>query len=93
MSILKREALYGVTNGLTRFSDWALVTTTLGAMAEPFSPNSRRLTGTSIGAFDPSDEIARIDCLRAIDIDREPHYLSGGAHALIGGYCMPRTGR
>ena len=92
MSILKREALYGVTNGLARFSDWALVTTTLGAMAEPFTPN-RRHDFNNYQDFDATDEIARIDCIRAIDMDREPHYLSGGVDALIGGHQMPRVGR
>lgn len=93
MSILKREVLYGVANNITRFSDWAICTTTIGTMVEPFSPNTRRLTGTSIGDFDPSDEVSRIDSMREINIDKESILLSGGEHALIGGYCMPRTGR
>ncbi len=90
MSILKRECYYDDTGGLVRFWDWALTTTTLGVMAEPFMPNDR-LRGDGVTEFDPTDEIARIDSIRAKSVDVQNQTLSGGADALNGGYQMPRN--
>lgn len=92
MSIKKREVFYDDTGGYVRFWDWALVTTTLGAMAEPFLPNDRHLPG-KFSQFDPTDEIARIDDIRASSIDTHLQALSGGVHALNGGTLHPRDGR
>ena len=92
MSILKREIFYDDAGGFVRFADWASVTTTLGAMAEPFLPNDRHLPG-AFGQFDPTDEIARIDSIRVVDADVQPRALSGGDHALNGGVQLPRDGR
>ena len=90
MSILKREIFYDNTGGFARFWDWALCTTTLGTMAEPFMPNDRhRIDGVS--EFDPTDEISRIDEIRASSVDTQAAVLSGGQHALIGGYQLPRN--
>jgi hypothetical protein len=90
MSILKREVFYDNTGGIARFWDWSLTTTTLGTMAEPFNPNDRlRVDGVS--EFDPTDEIARIDCIRAASVDTQPQVLSGGVHALNGGPLNPRN--
>jgi len=90
MGILKREVYYDDTGGLVRFWDWALTTTTLGVMAEPFNPNDRlRIDGVS--EFDPTDDMARIDSLRAQTVDRQPQILSGGNDALIGGPLNPRN--
>jgi hypothetical protein len=93
MSILKREVFYDDTGGYIRFWDWALVTTTLGTMAEPFSPNERRLVGEDIGQYDPTDAMSRMDSIRASSIDTQLLTLSGGRHQLHGGALMPRTGR
>ena len=61
-------------------------------MAEPFLPNDRHLPG-NFGQFDPTDEIARIDSIRAVSADIQAKALSGGDHALIGGVQLPRDGR
>jgi hypothetical protein len=90
MSILKREVFYDRTNGINRFWDWALTTTTLGTMAEPFLPNDRfRMDGVS--EFDPTDMMNRIDEIRASTIDTQLQVLSGGAQALTGGPLHPRN--
>jgi hypothetical protein len=92
MSIKKREVFYDNTGGYVRFWDWALVTTTLGVMAEPFLPNDRHQFGP-FDQFDPTDEIARIDDIRASSIDTQLQALSGGVHAINGGAQLPRDGR
>ena len=92
MSIQKRSMFYDDTGGYVLFWDWALVTTTLGTMAEPFLPNDRHQFGP-FDNFDPTDEIARIDDLRASSIDKQLLTLSGGQHQLHGGPQLPRDGR
>ena len=92
MSIRKREVFYDNTGGYVRFWDWALVTTSLGTMAEPFLPNDRHQFG-QVDQFDPTDAIARIDEMRASSVDTQLLQLSGGRHALIGGPLHPRDGR
>lgn len=92
MSILKREVFFERTNGIVRFWDWALTTTTLGAMAEPFLPNDRnKIDGVS--EYDPTDEMNRIDTIRESTVDTQYQTLSGGVHALHGGYLHPRNGQ
>lgn len=89
-SILKREVFYDDTGGFCRFWDWALTTTTLGAMAEPFNPNDRfRIDGVT--EFDPTDDMARIDSVRVQSVDIQPQVLSGGVYALNGGPLNPRN--
>ena len=92
MSIQKRSVFFDDTGGYVRFWDWSLCTTTLGTMAEPFMPNDRHLPG-KFGQFDPTDEISRIDELRAASVDKQLLTLSGGLHQLNGGYQLPREGR
>ena len=92
MSIQKRSVFFDDTGGIVRFWDWALTTTTLGTMAEPFLPNDRHLPG-KFSQFDPTDEIARIDEMRASSIDKQLLTLSGGQHQLHGGPQLPRDGR
>jgi len=90
MSIVKREVFYDETNGIARFWDWALTTTTLGAMAEPFLPNDRfRVDGVS--EFDPTDEMNFISSIQAAPIDKHQQMLSGGVDALNGGSLHPRN--
>jgi hypothetical protein len=92
MSILKREVYYDDTGGLVRFWDWALATTTLGTMAEPFTPDSQYAFAPQ-REYDPTDEIARIDSVRAAPIDKSLLLLSGGVTQLNGGTLCPRLGR
>jgi hypothetical protein len=92
MSIQKRSVFFDDTGGYVRFWDWALCTTTLGTMAEPFLPNDRYQFGP-FDQFDPTDEMARIDDIRASSVDKQLLVLSGGLHALTGGTLLPRDGR
>lgn len=95
MSILKRTVFYDKTGGFVRFWDWGLTTTTIGTMAEPFNANARRAAGdnTNIGAFNPTDEMTRIDDMVEADIGRSLIMLSGGDNQIHGGCMIPRTGR
>jgi len=43
--------------------------------------------------FDPEDEIARIDDIRSMSLDKEQLILSGGDGHLHGGPTVTRTGR
>lgn len=92
MSILKRELYYDKRDGIIRFWDWAIATTTLGAMAEPFCISLRHSVGTPSINIDFSDELARIDELHYAPHDKEKLVLSGGLHELNGGILMPRVG-
>lgn len=92
MSILKRTVFYDKTGGIVRFWDWALVTTTLGTMAEPFVANMRSIDAP-VRNFDPTDEIARIDEMKEADIGQSLLLLSGGKNQLHGGCLLPRVGR
>ena len=68
MSILKRSVLYIKPDKKQyRFPGWAIVTTTLGAMLEPFDISSHHSPSQGWIDFDPSDEITRIDDLQNID--------------------------
>jgi hypothetical protein len=80
------------TGGIARFWDFAVVTTKLGTMVEPFLPN-QRTDGQGFANFDPTDDCARIDEMRAASIDKSLLILSGGEHQLHGGTLNPRTGR
>ena len=92
MSIQSRTIFYDNTSGIVRFWDWALVTTTLGTMAEPFN-TSKYQHDTPTIEFDPTDEIAKITEIRAADIDKSLLILSGGETQLHGGVMIPRNGR
>ena len=91
MSIQKRTVFYDIAGGVVRFQDWALVTTTLGVMAEPFEIN-RRAGDINIPNFDFTDEVNRIDDIKQMDGNKSMLQLSGGDHQLNGGNTMPRVG-
>ena len=92
MSIQNRTVFYDYTNGIARFWDWALITTTLGTMVEPFQLGKHQLDTPSI-EFDPTDEIVKINEIRAADVDKSLLILSGGVTQLNGGTMIPRNGR
>ena len=92
MSILQRACFYDDTRGFITFWDWAKVTTTLGAMVEPFTPGLKFAKDVDKADFDPEDEIARIDSIRIMDLNREQTILSGGGH-LHGGEQFSTDGR
>ena len=79
MSIQKRSVLYVKPDmGPYRFIGWAMVTTTLGAMLEPFDINNHHNPSQNWVDFDPSDEISRIDDLQNVDIGRQTLLTSHG---------------
>lgn len=92
-SILKRTVFIEENGGALTFQDWALCTTTLGTMVEPFMPNTRKSNDVGMIDFDPTDEISRIDQIQRINSDLLPKLLSGGDDVLHGGTHMPRVGR
>lgn len=92
MSIRKRVVFYDNTRGFVRFWDWALVTTSLGTMAELFQPGLRFATATPHQEYDPEDPMARIDEMRAVDRNEMQRVLGGGDHHLMGGVSSPLTG-
>jgi hypothetical protein len=89
MSIQKRT-IYFDGGSVVRFWDWAMVTTTIGAMFEPFVVNARRVPTLTDIVFDPTDEINRIDYIEERSIDKEKLTLGDYVH---GGYQLSREGR
>jgi hypothetical protein len=93
-TVLKRTVFVERTpDGVFRFADWALATTTLGTMAEPFCPNLRRAPDQDIQDFDFADDMSLITSIEAINSDLLPTMLSSGGPVTIGGNLMPRVGR
>ncbi|KKM96312.1 hypothetical protein LCGC14_1179430 [marine sediment metagenome] len=92
MSILKRKVFYDDSRGNIMFWDWAMVTTTLGSMVEPFIVGQKYAINDDILDFDPADEINRIDSIRIMDLNKEQVVLSTDPH-LHGGSTIPSTGR
>lgn len=91
---LRRTVFYDNSSEVVRFFDFALVSTTLGTMVEPFQPNARLSLGTAIQNFDPEDDCSRIDEMRPANIHTHTLLLSGGGtQALHGGTAMPRVGK
>jgi len=93
MSIQARSVFFDNTNNIVRFWDWAIVTTTLGTMAEPFVVNERTQLNTPTIEFDPTDEMVRIDNIRAMPVGQSYNVLSGDDMPMHGGEQMPRDGR
>ena len=79
-------------DGFCRFADWALATTALGAMAEPF-PGGGVGLGDAGMSFDATDDMALISDILYVNSDLIPTMLSGGGPVVHGGPLMPRTGR
>ena len=93
MSILKREIYCDQVNGVIRFWDWAIVTTTIGAMIEPFSINPYHTLDSQPVAVDRNDIMRRIDAIHLADHGTDKLVLSGGGSAGInGGNLIFRTG-
>ena len=92
MTIQKREVFYDKTDGLVRFWDWAMVTTPLGAMVEPFLINSRTTPNVSMPDIDFTDEMSRIDEMNERSVDVQFRTLAGGEAQLHGGFHL-RAGR
>jgi len=90
---MERDDRFPSDGSYHRPCDWALVTTTLGAMAEPFSPFERLCPGTAVQNYNATDDMRRIDEIKFIDLDKHMKFLSGGGAQIHGGLLMPRTGR
>ena len=80
-------------DGFFRFAGWALATTGLGAMAEPFNLQQVSRVGDSAVPFDATDDMALISTIHIESADMVPTRLSGGGPVWVGGCLMPRTGR
>ena len=94
MSIKSRAVIYSVdSNGRYHFPGWAVTTTTLGTMAEPFMPNYRSAPGCGMNDFDYSNMMTRIDELRNVPHGGEWRAVSFDTHnpVIHGGEMMPRT--
>ena len=91
--IIRRTVYYYVKNDVTRFLDWATVTTGLGEMVEPFQANRRHTVNTNIIDWDPEDQIARIDGMERIDYNSHHLILGHGNAPLHGGVLVPRDGQ
>jgi len=93
MSIQKRSVLYTKPKGKQyRFIGWAIVTTTLGAMLEPFDIAEHGNPSQNWVDFDPSDPITRIDELRNVDTGKEGKITSfGETMEVMGGDRYPRV--
>jgi hypothetical protein len=94
-SVLQRVVFVERTaDGFFRFADWALTTTTLGVMAEPFTPRQHVIPGDKAIPFDATDDLSLISEIHYVNSDLIPTRLSGGGGPVVhGGHLMPRTGR
>jgi len=81
------------SDGYFRFADWALATTSLGVMAEPFTPQQKVNVEDKGITFDATDDLALISDIRQVNSDLIPTFISGGGIVWCGGILMPRTGR
>jgi hypothetical protein len=93
--IVKRSLLLDMTSKRHVVAhDWAITTTELGVMAEPFIPFQRISPNFSfVSANDPTDQISRIDDIMSVPIGKERSILAfGGETNLHGGALAPRTG-
>jgi hypothetical protein len=93
--ILKRSILLDRTSkSFIVPHDWAITTTELGVMAEPFIPFQRISRNNSfVAANDPTDQISRVDDIMEVPIGKEQSILSfGNGTNLHGGCLAPRTG-
>jgi hypothetical protein len=79
-------------DGFIRFSDWALSTTTLGAMAEPFAVGGVGIGDNGLN-FDATEDLSLVSDILYVNSDLIPTMLSGGGAVWVGGNLMPRTGR
>lgn len=80
-------------DGFYRFADWAVATTSLGAMAEPFTVQQKINVEDKGIHFDATDDIALISDIKEVNSDLIPTMISGGGIVWCGGILMPRTGR
>lgn len=87
--IKRRAVLYIHDKDLYRFPGWALTTTTLGTMAEPFDVTLSRPIGGGVVDYDPSDPAVRIDEMRQIRPGTESGYIMGDER-VTGGNLHPR---
>ena len=96
--ILRRTIFIDVNrkNGTTyhKFWDWAIVTTGIGSMAEPFQAGQKYPHCTNLAQdYDPEDQMVRVD--EIIYADPEPRLLGGSGEdpPINGGVLMTRDGR
>jgi len=79
MAILRRTIYLDESKDYKKFADWAMVTTSLGRMAEPFQyPGAKHANGVSVADFDWNDEMNMINLIKPFAEDILPSFLSGG---------------
>lgn len=99
MSGIKRRTIFvdvHSKNGdkFHKFWDWALVTTGIGSMAEPFQAGMKYPIQTCLAQeYDPEDQMVRVDNITYAN--PEPRLLGGSGEdpPLNGGVLMTRVGR
>jgi len=91
MSIQRRTVFYDIIDGVVRFHDWAIVTTTLGSMAEPFVMQQQINVDdeSDYEDYDFTDMMHRIDDMRQMDSHKAKKQLGDNT---IGGTLLPRVG-
>lgn len=85
----KRSVLEGKT--FFRPSDWSLVETSIGTMAEPYNAFTRYGISSDAQPYDSEDEMSQVNDIKYVDLDKITSILSPAN--VIGGSLMPRTGR
>lgn len=85
MSVIKRRTAFRDSK-TGRFLDWALSTTSIGSMAEPFTPNLTYAIGQPVTNV-AIDEMNQIDEVRLIDSNRLSNFLGGKVDhfSIVGG--------
>lgn len=85
--IKKRAVLYTRDNGIYRWLNFAITTTRIGAMVEPFHMDDR----TGYSDYDASDPMVRVDDLQNIAPGMEFALMSPDGQPLHGGDLLPRV--
>ena len=80
MAILKRTIYIDQSKSYVKFGDWAMVTTSLGNMAEPFQfPGLKHTNDTNFSNYAYDNEMSMINMIKPYSNDIMPSFLSGGA--------------
>ena len=91
--LMQRDSRKPSDGTFIRPLNWALVTTSLGAMVEPFMPFAQHSMGTGWRNYDATDECVRVDEIQFVDADRHMLILSGSNEQIHGGDLLPRVGK
>lgn len=87
---MERDKGGSTSEGYYRPHDWALVTTSLGSMMEPFCMFARTSRNVNIQNTDWTDDMSRIDRIEMVDLDKQMTFFG---ESVNGGNMLPRAGR